>query len=437
MNVPPEGPSHAGATFGAQIAAEPDEPDFEHVISEDGARVFWTQLSTGIVYARENGTKTVQVSAHQARYQTATPDGRYVFYIEERQLWRFDVETEARVALTTPGPEAKVQGVVGISDDGEYVYFVARGELAAGSSYGEENLYLLHAGTTSFIAAPEASGAWGPLRTREAEVTPDGHALVFVSSRSLTGYDNAFEGGQASEVYVYETEGESGRLLCVSCDRSGELPRQPGATSGQLDGTLGSFLPVSWSNTYLPQWISDDGSRVFFDSEIDLVPQDTNGAQDVYEWERDGAGSCQESAGCIYLLSSGIVTSGSWLIGSSASGDDVFIVSRAKLTPEDGGEANVLYDARVDGVPPAPPSGCTGTGCQGLPSAPPVFATPSSVTFDGVGNFPAQQPTLPPAKVVTKSVKCRPGKRLSHGRCVKKKAKKSKAKKSTHRKGSK
>ena len=42
---------------------------------------------------------------------------------------------------------------------------------------------------------------------------------------------------------------------------------------------------------------------------VPLVAQDTNGQQDVYEWEREGTGSCTLGAGvnggCVYLLSGG------------------------------------------------------------------------------------------------------------------------------------
>jgi hypothetical protein len=179
---------------------------------------------------------------------------------------------------------------------------------------------------------------------------------------------------------------------------------------------------------------------VFFDSGEPLLPTATNGWLNVYEWERAGTpdGSCPEGApggGCVYLLSSGTDPENSYLIGADASGDNVFFVSRAQLTPADrGNEGDVVYDARVDGVQPPAAAACEGTGCQGVPPTPPIFATPSSVTFNGIGNFPPPTPVVV-VKPKTKTVKCAKGKHLSHNKCVKskhKKKKKSKAKKSAH-----
>jgi hypothetical protein len=146
---------------------------------------------------------------------------------------------------------------------------------------------------------------------------------------------------------------------------------------------------------------------VFFNSAQSLVPQDTNKGNDAYEWEADGTGSCTLSPGCIFLLSDGTSPEGSWLIGSSASGDDVFFTTRGKLVPEDENENIDVYDARVGATsPPASPQ-CTGTGCQGVPSAPPVFATPPSATFNGVGNFapPSSAPVKAKPKPLTRAQK--------------------------------
>jgi hypothetical protein len=134
----------------------------------------------------------------------------------------------------------------------------------------------------------------------------------------------------------------------------------------------------------------------------------------VYEWEQDGAGSCGRSGGCIYLLSGGV------FLGASATGDDVFVITGEDLVPQDQGEDIFLYDVRVGAPLPLAAPACTSTGCQGAPAAAPVFATPASATFAGIGDFPAPPaPAVvkPPAK--KKAGQCPRGKtRDRHGRCV-------------------
>jgi len=430
VNVLPDGAPDPNATFGSPPSGSPNEPpDFSHVISTDGSRIFWTDLNTGDLYLRANGTATVPVSAGAATFWTASPDGKYAFYTEGEKLWRFDVEGQAgheREVLAAEG----VQGVVGINETGEdssYVYFVATGRLASNENAntekaeaGKDNLYLLHEGVTTFIAmlspADDVNGGnaeglefgdWRPgLGSRTAEVTPDGHSLVFMSQRSLTGYDNTgysqnesgtLEAFTATEVYVYDAD--AGHVFCASCDPSGEPP-------SIRAGTSASYLPVNYSNTYLPRWISEDGSRVFFDSAEPLAPTDTNGKQDVYEWEREGAGSCDDSRGCVYLLSGATSTDASFFIDASANGNDVFIVTRAQLVAEDQNGNFNLFDARVGGVQPLAAAACSGTGCQGVPPALPIFVTPSSVTFNGVGNFASSPPAAKPkAKPLTRAQK--------------------------------
>jgi hypothetical protein len=413
VDISPEGKVVPGATFGAaSLRGGGNPPDFSHVISADGRRIYWTDSTSGIVFVRVNESNTVQVSAGSARYWTASTNGRYAIYTEGEgagsELYRFDMEPETgheqREALTAAN--AGVLGVLGASEDGETVYFVATGVLAGTNSLGaapiggQRNLYVLsHGGPPVFIAtlseqdekevAPypinnrqEAEyGDWQPgFGQRTAQVTGDGGSVVFMSNQSLSvvGHPQGYPSRGSDQVYVYEAA--SNRVYCASCGSSGE-------------GVAAAYLPISWRDTYLPQWISADGNRVFFDASAPLVAQDTNGKQDVYEWEREGYDSCTHGSGstggCVFLLSGGTSSSASWFVGASANGDDAFIVTRAPLVPEDGNEAFDLYDARVDGVKPTSPPVCTGSGCQGVPAPPPLFATPPSVTFDGVGNFSA------------------------------------------------
>ncbi len=466
VNVLPDGEPAPNATFGS-YPPEPEEyngfakvPDFSHVISADGSRIFWTDLTTHQLFVREGGTRTVQVDASKApagegvkekeerasrsfggEFQTASGDGSKVFFTdcnrltegstavftsgcgsvegaegvwlgEGNDLYEYDVPSGELTDLTVDHNAsdplgADVQAVIGASEDGEYVYFVAGGVLAGENAEGRKpaagqpNLYLLHEGRTTFIAAlaqqddpgglGTVAGDWkADLGRRTAEVTPSGHDVVFESVNSLTAYNSE----DAREVYVYDAE--SGQLSCASCLPTGEPP------SGE------SYLPISGNHnaTYQPRWISAEGTRVFFDSTAALAAHVTNRVTNVYEWERDGAGSCRDSRGCIYVLSGGTSPQGSFLAAASASGDDVFFVTRAQLVQRDGNENYNLYDAHVGGVlPPSEPE-CSGTGCQGVPLAPTAFEVPASVTFDGVGNFPPPSgPTVHKPPVKKKTVK--------------------------------
>ena len=475
VNVLPDGRVEPDATFGRQGPKVNGfaNPEISNVVSADGSRVYWSAVEAVPVgnefeerpkalYVRENATQpeseveggectepakacTVQVDAVEAGcseavcgkgkerggrglFWAASTDGSKVFFTDERplterstpgpDLYEYDLQAPAGERLTNlsvpagAGEDADVQGLVGVSEDGEYVYFVADGVLSEGKSAkgrepasGEPNLYLRHAGVTTFIAtlsgkdddftagSEEADGDWqADTGHRTAGVTPDGRSLVFMSRQRLTGYDSERGGTSVTEVFVYDAR--SDRLTCASCNPSGEGP----ATS---NGVFGSFLPVSESLVgYQPRVISDDGSRVFFDSIEPLVAQHTSGVLNVYEWEREGTVGCPVATsrwgGCIYLLSGGQSAENSYFFDASASGSDVFFVSRADLVAADRGEFDELYDARVGGVQLPEPPGCAGAGCQGIPPAPPIYATPASVTFNGTGNYPPKPPPTPP-----------------------------------------
>ncbi len=441
VNVLPDGHSDPNATFG-QLTGEhsptagtneqsfQNESDFSHVISSDGSRVFWTDLNRTVstedplgetrLFMRENPAApqspvsggactvaadacTIQVDGSVGgggRYWTASANGSRVFFTKGA-LYEYDVEN----GQTTDLSEGQnVEGVIGASENGSYVYFVDEGHglYVSYDAHAPKLIASLGQGEDEEIGpygkdACNCGGNVGDwvvmIGRRTAEVSANGTGLVFMSNQSLTGYEN--EGLQ--EIYVYNAEG-SGRLFCASCNQSGEPPQIGRGPESVRFGAAAAFLPVSHEPTFMPQLISDDGTRVFFDSGEPLVPNDTDGKQDVYEWERDGTGSCEQAGGCVYLLSGGNGAQNSWLLGSDASGDNVFIVSRTHLLEEGEGDEYALYDARVGGVLPVQPPACTGTGCQGVPEPPPVFATPPSVTYAGIGNFSPPTTVAPVVK---------------------------------------
>ena len=105
--------------------------------------------------------------------------------------------------------------------------------------------------------------------------------------------------------------------------------------------------PISEEADNSPEGGENNGSHVFFDTAESLVPQDTNGKVDVYEWEEDGAGSCKEARGCLSLITSGQDSLNSFFLDSSENGSNVFFGTHAQLVPQDTDAEGDLYDARI------------------------------------------------------------------------------------------
>jgi hypothetical protein len=420
-SVMPDGSENPQAAY---VGGPPFGPVFtprslENAVSADGSRIFWTVSNTvfsgqpGAVYVRIDGETTVAVSAsvpggNQASFQLANRDGSVAFFTvpqaPEAQLYEFDVDANTATPIA-----GGVEVVFGASDDGSTIYFVSKEALAAGATAGQPNVYLRQGGTFTHVAtlAPQDVGEGelprGPYG--EARVSPDGGALAFVSHESLTGYDNAdaVNGQPAAEVFVYRRD--SDQLLCASCNPSGARPvSKPMPLAYRNDGRVIQTLDnkKEWAAAWLtskrhsfererigvpPRTLSDDGNRVFFNAFDALVPADANGAQDVYQWEANGTGSCTKPAGCISLISSGQSPKESEFVDASPDGRDVFFTTDSSLLPQDPALIDI-YDARVGGgfpPPPPPPSPCVGDACQGA-SNPPPSVTPGSATFQGPGD---------------------------------------------------
>jgi hypothetical protein len=372
--------------------------------------------------------------------------------------------TDISAPLAGSGESATVlDQVSGLSEDGTRLYFVAKGVLDGAANEegetaapGEPNLYLWQEGEGARFVATLSDQrdrpVWGGRDLVEgvgnavrisAGVSPSGRYFAFTSARSLTGYENVNGNGQANtEVFLYDAE--SGRLACVSCNPSGAaaigerlpasqeaLPQDPArfwrsqwvaATLAEpTDAAISPFVETYGRSSYSPRSVLDNG-RVFFNAADPLVSADSNGNWDVYQYEPLDLGSCtaavnsasvsRSGVGCVGLLSSGTADGDSGILDASASGNDVFFVTRGKLSVLDRDEEFDVYDARVDGIPAVlqPVKECAGEACQpavGAPNDP----TPASEAFKG-----AQTP-----------VTCRKGQRKVHRKgktvCVYKKQK--------------
>src|ERR1039457_2567629 len=370
-------PNSSSVVEGSRVAGF--EGDARNDVSQDGSHVIWETGPGGYgqtghhLYQRDmTAGATVQVDAAQglaepteggASFQTASGDGSEVFFTDNQvltpkgepgDLYAFDagaVEGERLTDVTVDehsGEAADVRGLVpGASEDGSYVYFVATGALSGGKNANEEvatpganNLYVAHSDghgwTTTFIAAlsPADRPDWGnedvtpTLEESTSRVSPNGRYLVFMSERGLTAYNNLDAVSNEPDQEVYEYDSSSNRVICASCNPSGSRPVGVFNGSDLLTARrvfVGSWLAASvpgWYGTnndiyapHQPRYLSDSG-RLFLDSPEAYALQDTNGVEDVYEYEPDGVGGCGSATGpegvtaygggaCLALISGG------------------------------------------------------------------------------------------------------------------------------------
>ena len=407
---------------GAGLSGVGNESSVHNAISADGTKIFWSAASggPGQIYARIEGTQTIKVSGTKASdpawYWTASNDGSKVIFEFasgplQDQLYEFDVESET-ARLIAKG----VLGPMGASEDASRIYFASSEDLDEGgpAGAGARNLYLYEAGegggegAFTFVMEldKEDVGQFdeepGPIDElpvqRSARVSADGFHAVFVSmaSPTPTGYDNfdAFSDQPVQEAYLYDAVEDE--LRCVSCNPTGARPTAEdlGPDSGGDHDWAAARIQGWEALGHAPRVLSEDGSRAYFESHEALVPRDSNGTWDVYQWEEPDKGTCTEALdtfsaaaqGCIDLISSGDSSAVSVFLDADPSGDNVFFGTQSSLVAADYG-LNDVYVARVGGGFPDPvkDTECEGEACQS-PPAPPSAVTPSSEAFRGPEN---------------------------------------------------
>jgi hypothetical protein len=308
---------------------------------------------------------------------------------------------------------AKVLGVVDASSDGSYVYFVAKGELVSGKGVdGQPNLYMEHDGAPPvFIATLSGAGTcslqnrvsadacdWTPfLPQLEAYVTPDGHHLAFMSTMRLPtvghpgGYDNTDHLTGEADSEVYEYDAQAGSLVCGSCDTSGASPTGDALIGGIIwtqQREHGEQFYVGLSTPFQHvRAMNDAGTQLFYNAPS---PSGSSPSK-VYEYEQAGEGSCGDTGGCKYLLSSSGTDIEQYL-GLGANGSDAFFATTRQLVATDDDSLRDVYDARVNGgfAAPSSESVCQGDCRAGGSSS---DESPSLVGYltGSSGNSPARQ----------------------------------------------
>jgi hypothetical protein len=368
---------------GATAAVDGIIKNFKYSMSPDGSRLAFsaspTEGAPPQLYLHVDGKPSVWVSEPEMSdendktprngivFEGMTPDGKNVFFSSEQPLveadnapgpdvYRFTYSADpahdgGNLTLITNNGQAVYDGasgggtLVGMSEDAKRVYLTESGD---GLKLWQEGVPGLVSVDPS-ASRPLAQVDWltllgsGPGNGR---VSPDGNWLAYV---------------KVEQMYLYDRAAES--LTCVSCPAEASLVPT-------ITHTGGRFYPAA-----RPRFLADDG-RVFFTSTDALVPEDTNGVADTYEY--DG------QTGVLSLISSGKGSEPAEFADAGASGDDVFIFTRQQLVPSDTDEYADLYDVRVGGgfdePQPPPTAPCKGEACQAASGATPASPAIASAT---------------------------------------------------------
>jgi hypothetical protein len=387
--------------------------DYSDAMSSDGSRVaFMAAPTPGAslqLYLRIDGSRTAWISEpegidqsepQEVHIQGMTPDGGSVFFSTPSSLLDADTDTAPDIYRWTDDPdpagepnltlisdgegvysgEASGSSLIGMSDDGEIVYYH---EQSDDLKVWDHNI------TRLILNIPKGSvqASFGLLFSQPgaARVSSDGRWLAVLGAPPFGDPRQIIRG----PLYLYDLKNDTLENV------SGDASFVPALTEGgQVD------YPG-----LRPRFLTDDG-RVFFTSKLALVPGDINGVEDVYEFDA--------STGTYGLLSSGKGEDLSEFAEASPSGDDVFFVTRQRLVPSDRDEYLDLYDAHVGGgfsePEPAVSAPCAGEACQGGSTPPPGASSAASASLRGAGNVNARR--------------CGPGRhritRKGKSRCIKK-----------------
>ena len=357
-------------------------------LSDDGDRIFIGGNDLPL-YVREGGdTRPISVSRRSgdpttpvnARFSGASQDGAVVYFTafapltddapptNFRSLYRYDLEDDELSYVTmddAPIPATDALGVVGMSDDGSYVYFTG-GELASEN----RNLWVHHDGETRLIARVD-DHLTQSISQVNATTSSDGTKFAFATSApDLAGVPTTAEGEQCADhggdcvmVYVYDATAADDPLRCASCPPSGAHPTADAAFDQTPDDAQGRIRRRT---------LLDDG-RVFFDTAEALLPDDVNETADVYRWH-DGE---------LTLVSPGTPGHESRMGTATPDGRSVFFFTDAPLVGQDRDSMFDTYVARVGGgipgqSPPSPPAPCSGDVCRGPVASPPTREQPAS-----------------------------------------------------------
>ena len=278
------------------------------------------------IYERSGSTTTLLSTgpaggngAFNASFAANSADGTRVFFRTSEQLVSGDTDTtqdlyerfNGTTTLMSTGPaggNGAFQVIFsGISQDGSKVFFDTAESLVSGDTDGWRDVYQRSGGTTTLVSTG-ALGGNGPFDATYAGRSRDGARVFFHTDEPLEGSDV----DTSQDVYA----------------------RAGGATSHLSIGPAGGNGNDDFDYDAFFDGTSVDGSVAWLHTDEVLVGGDSDTANDVYE--RAGA--------AITLVSGGSADTGAYWAGSSENGSRVFFDTQEPLVGQDTDTSTDIYE---------------------------------------------------------------------------------------------
>ncbi len=343
--------------------------------SADGTRVFFstderltaedTDRSTDI-YMREPASGTTTLVSRgtsgcapgcgngemDSHFAGASADGSEVFFVTDEKLSAADTDSRFDVYVRTLGLEPATglvsAGTSGcapacgngdfdatfwrVSGDGSHAFFTTAEKLSEADLDTTADIYarnLAGAGTTTLVSRGEEACAPGCGNSGEVPVfrasSASGNRVFFTTAEKLVEADE----DEVTDVYARDLPGGPTTLISGG---------EPTAQTANFDAA------------------SPDGNHVFFSTAEQLVPEDEDSANDIYEW----------SGGSFALVTSAECSSacGATFDAASEDAEEVVFSTAEPLAGADTDSSDDIYRQHVGGGEPVLVSRA-GAGCGG------------------------------------------------------------------------
>lgn len=365
----------------------------------------------GAIYVR-SGNQTKLVSASEAEPTTpvtasvdaVSDGGRYLLFHTfygaaltgdtppglQGYAYRYDVTDGSLEYVAALGGIPNF-GVLQMTQDGRTVAFQSEFALAPGAVERQEelrsvkNLYIWRDGETQFVETNSIAPFPGSSASSPASflhlLSPDGRYFSFTDNTIAVaeqfGQNNVSPAcadrvlNACDVVYLYDAVTEE--LSCASCSPDGS-PSQ-----GNSGEPIATNPGTTLLNAHQQQTVTDEG-RVFFTTPDSLLPADSNGANDVYEY----------FDGDLRLVSRATQGTSAKLLDATPDGKTIFFSTEDAIVSTDKDRSIDVYATREGGGYPAAPvvitPPCAGSDCR--EAAPAAAAPPrlGSTVFVGPGN---------------------------------------------------